>query len=186
MASRTGHDPRVSIDAHHARGAPARSYDSPQRPGIHRARRAGVALSVDGARGRAGRRRHGHATRDGRSWPPRIKPMASINGRVVTLPAPVARVGRRLFVPIDFIPRALAPIYDSPIDLRRASRLLIVGTIRVARVVVRIDAAGPPTRATIEVTPALARQRGIRCGTRPDSHRGRCARRRRRRPQPPD
>ncbi len=81
--------------------------------------------------------------------------MASINGRVVTLPAPVARVGRRLFVPIDFIPRALAPIYDSPIDLRRASRLLIVGTIRVARVVVRIDAAGPPTRATIEVTPAL-------------------------------
>jgi N-acetylmuramoyl-L-alanine amidase len=81
--------------------------------------------------------------------------MASVNGRVVTLPAPVARVGRRLFVPIDFIPRALAPIYDSPIDLRRASRLLIVGTIRVARVVVRIDAAGPPTRATVEVTPPL-------------------------------
>ena len=49
--------------------------------------------------------------------------MASVNGRVVTLPAPAARVGRRLFVPIDFIPRALAPIYDSPIDLRRASRL---------------------------------------------------------------
>ena len=64
------------------------------------------------------------------------QPMASVNGRVVTLPAPVARVGRRLFVPIDFLPRALAPIYDSPIDLRRASRLLIVGTIRVARVVV--------------------------------------------------
>ena len=81
--------------------------------------------------------------------------MASVNGRVVTLPAPAARVGRRLFVPIDFIPRALAPIYDSPIDLRRASRLLIVGAIRVARVVVRIDAPGPPTRATIEVTPAL-------------------------------
>jgi N-acetylmuramoyl-L-alanine amidase len=83
------------------------------------------------------------------------QPMASVNGRVVTLPAPIARAGRRLLVPIDFIPRALAPIYDSPIDLRRASRLLIVGTIRVARVAVRIDAVGPPTRATIEVTPAL-------------------------------
>lgn len=83
------------------------------------------------------------------------QPMASVNGRVITLPAPVARVGRRLFVPIDFIARALAPIYDSPIDLRRASRLLVVGTIRVARVAVRIDAAGPPTRATVEVTPAL-------------------------------
>ncbi len=83
------------------------------------------------------------------------QPMASSNGRVVTLPAPVARAGRRLLVPIDFIPRALAPIYDAPIDLRRASRLLIVGAVRVARVVVRIDAAGPPTRATVEITPAL-------------------------------
>jgi N-acetylmuramoyl-L-alanine amidase len=83
------------------------------------------------------------------------QPMASVNGRVVTLPAPVARAGRRLLVPIDFIARALAPIYDSPIDLRRASRLLVVGSIRVARVVVRIDAAGPPTRASVEVTPAL-------------------------------
>lgn len=83
------------------------------------------------------------------------QPMASVNGRVVTLPAPLARAGRRLLVPIDFIPRALAPIYDSPIDLRRASRLLIVGTIRVARAAVRIDAVGPPTRATVEVTPAL-------------------------------
>jgi N-acetylmuramoyl-L-alanine amidase len=83
------------------------------------------------------------------------QPMASVNGRVVTLPAPIARAGRRLLVPIDFIPRALAAIYDSPIDLRRASRLLIVGTIRVARLTVRIDAVGPPTRATVEVTPAL-------------------------------
>jgi len=83
------------------------------------------------------------------------QPMASVNGRVVTLPAPLARAGRRLFVPVDFIARAVAPIYDTPIDLRRASRLLIVGNIRVARVNVRIDAVGPPTRATVEVTPAL-------------------------------
>jgi N-acetylmuramoyl-L-alanine amidase len=83
------------------------------------------------------------------------QPMASVNGRVVTLPAPMARVGRRLFVPVDFIARAVAPIYDAPIDLRRASRLLIVGMIRVARVNVRIDAVGPPTRATVEITPAL-------------------------------
>ena len=83
------------------------------------------------------------------------QPMASVNGRVVTLPAAMTRVGRRLFVPVDFIARAVAPIYDTPIDLRRASRLLIVGNIRVARVTTRIDAVGPPTRATIEVTPAL-------------------------------
>ena len=83
------------------------------------------------------------------------QPMASVNGRVITLPAPIARAGRRLLVPIDFLPRALAPIYDAPIDLRRPSRLLVVGNLRVARVAARIDAPGPPTRATVEITPAL-------------------------------
>jgi N-acetylmuramoyl-L-alanine amidase len=82
------------------------------------------------------------------------QPMASVNGRVVTLPAPVARVGRRLYVPIDFLPRALAPIYDAPIELRRAPRMLVVGNVRVVRVVPRIEAVGPLTRATIEITPA--------------------------------
>ena len=81
--------------------------------------------------------------------------MASVNGRVVTLPAPIARAGRRLLVPIDFIPRAIAPIYDSPIELRRASRLLIVGNVRVPRVAIRLEAAGPPTRLTLDVVPPL-------------------------------
>ena len=80
--------------------------------------------------------------------------IASVNGRVVTLPAPVTRSGRRLLVPVEFLSRALAPIYDRRIDLRRPSRLLIVGDVTVPRVVARIDAAGPPSRATIEVTPA--------------------------------
>jgi N-acetylmuramoyl-L-alanine amidase len=84
------------------------------------------------------------------------QPMASINGRVVTLPAPIARAGRRLLVPLDFIPRAIAPIYDSPIELRRAARLLIVGNVRVPRVAIRLDAAGPPTRLTLDVVPPLA------------------------------
>jgi len=83
------------------------------------------------------------------------QPMASINGRVVTLPAPIARAGRRLLVPLDFISRAIAPIYDSPIELRRASRLLIVGNVRVPRVAIRLEAAGPPTRLTLDVVPPL-------------------------------
>src|SRR5262249_52700386 len=55
----------------------------------------------------------------------------------------------------DFIPRAIAPIYDSPIELRRASRLLIVGNVRVPRVAIRLEAAGPPTRLTLDVVPPL-------------------------------
>jgi N-acetylmuramoyl-L-alanine amidase len=84
------------------------------------------------------------------------QPMASVNGRVVTLAAPIARAGRRLLVPLDFIPRAIAPIYDSPIELRRASRLLIVGNVRVPRATIRLEAAGPPTRLTVDVVPPLA------------------------------
>jgi N-acetylmuramoyl-L-alanine amidase len=80
--------------------------------------------------------------------------IASVSGRVVTLPAPVTRAGRRLLVPVEFLSRALAPIYDRRIDLRRPSRLLIVGDMNVPRVVARVDAPGPPTRATIEITPA--------------------------------
>src|SRR5262245_47507449 len=82
------------------------------------------------------------------------EPMASVSGRVIALPTPVARVGRRLLVPIDFVPRALGPIYDAPIELRRPARLLLVGTVRISRATARIDSAGPPTRATIEVAPS--------------------------------
>ena len=82
------------------------------------------------------------------------QPMASVNGRVVTLPSPAARAGRRWLVPVEFLSRALAPIYDMRIDLRRTSRLLVLGDLRVPRVVGRVDMPGPPTRATLEITPA--------------------------------
>jgi N-acetylmuramoyl-L-alanine amidase len=62
------------------------------------------------------------------------QPMASVNGRVVTLPSPIVRSGRRWMVPVEFLPRALGPIYDQRIDLRRQSRLLIVGDLRVPRI----------------------------------------------------
>jgi N-acetylmuramoyl-L-alanine amidase len=82
------------------------------------------------------------------------QPMASVDGRIVTLPSPITRAGRRWLVPIDFLPRALGPIYDQRIDLRRAARLLLVGDVRVPRVSARVDAPGPPTRAAIVITPA--------------------------------
>ena len=47
------------------------------------------------------------------------QPMASVSGRVVALPSPAVRSGNRWFVPLDFLPRALGPIYESRIELRR-------------------------------------------------------------------
>jgi N-acetylmuramoyl-L-alanine amidase len=82
------------------------------------------------------------------------QPMASVSGRVVTLPAPAVRSGTRWLVPVEFLSRALAPIYDQRIDLRRTARLVILGDLRVPRVTARVDAPGPPTRATLEISPA--------------------------------
>jgi N-acetylmuramoyl-L-alanine amidase len=82
------------------------------------------------------------------------QPMASVSGRVIALPSPARQLGNRWFVPLELLPRALAPIYNERIDLRRASRLLVVGDLLVPRVTGRIDSVGPPTRATLEITPA--------------------------------
>jgi N-acetylmuramoyl-L-alanine amidase len=83
------------------------------------------------------------------------QPMASVDGKLVPLPSAIVRSGRRWLVPVEFLSRALAPIYDQRIELRRASRLVIVGDMRVPRVTARFESVGPPTRATIEVSPAV-------------------------------
>ena len=100
------------------------------------------------------------------------QPMASVSGRVVALPAAPVRSGRRWLVPVEVLPRVLAPMLETRIDVRRASRLLIVGDVNVPRVTARIDALGPPTRVTIEVTPATpvrVTREGNRVVTRVDA-----------------
>lgn len=82
------------------------------------------------------------------------RPLASVNGRVVSLPSPLVRSGSRWLVPMEFLQRALGPIYDRRIDVRRTSRLVIVGDVQVPRVVARVETAGPLSRVTIEITPA--------------------------------
>ena len=57
------------------------------------------------------------------------QPMASVSGRVIALPAPPVRAGNRWLVPVDFLPRALGPIYDARIEYRRAARRLVVGDV---------------------------------------------------------
>jgi len=79
--------------------------------------------------------------------------LASVSGRLVSLPAPPARNGRRWLVPVEFISRALSLIYDTRLDLRKPSRLLVVGDLRVPRITVRYDPLGPSGRLTIDATP---------------------------------
>ena len=79
--------------------------------------------------------------------------VVSVSGRLVSLPAPVLRRDNRWLVPVDFLPRALSPAIATRIDYRRGVRLLIVGDLRVPRVVPRIDAGTTNVAVTFEITP---------------------------------
>lgn len=79
--------------------------------------------------------------------------IASVAGRVISLSAPPSRVNGRWLVPVDFISRALAGIYDARIELRRASHVVIVGDLRVPHLTIRHEPEGPGTRVTIEIMP---------------------------------
>lgn len=79
--------------------------------------------------------------------------LASMSGRLVSLPAPLTRQGRRWMVPVEFISRALAAVYDTRLDFRPGSRLLIVGDLRVPRVTAQYDDTGNSLRVTLEITP---------------------------------
>jgi N-acetylmuramoyl-L-alanine amidase len=84
------------------------------------------------------------------------QPLASAAGRIVSLPCPPAREGRRWLVPVEFIGRALSVVYDTRLEVRKASRLVLVGAPRVPRVTVREDVSGPQTRVTLGVSPRTA------------------------------
>ncbi len=81
------------------------------------------------------------------------QPLASISGRLISLPARPMRSGSRWLVPVEFISRALATIYDTRLDLHRPSRLLIIGDIRVPRLTIRHEPLGNAARVTIDATP---------------------------------
>ena len=80
--------------------------------------------------------------------------LASVSGRLVSLPAPPSRNGRRWLVPEEFISRALALIYDQRLELRKPSHLLLVGDVRVPRLALRYESvAANAGRLTIDATP---------------------------------
>ena len=99
--------------------------------------------------------------------------IASVAGRLISLPAPPVRADGRWLVPLDFISRALASIYDTRLDLRRTSRLLVIGDLRVPRVSVRLETTATTARITLDVvptaTPSVAQQGTSRLVVRVDA-----------------
>jgi N-acetylmuramoyl-L-alanine amidase len=85
------------------------------------------------------------------------QPLASVAGRMISLPAAPARDGRTWYVPVDFVSRALSSILSGGVELRKPSRLIITFGVRLPRIAARSDVAGAgTTRVTIDVAPPTA------------------------------
>ena len=82
------------------------------------------------------------------------QPLASVGGRVVSLPAAPVRDGRAWFVPVDFVPRVVASALGTRLDLRRPSRIIVVGDLRLPRVTARAEQQGIVLRLVFDIAPA--------------------------------
>lgn len=81
--------------------------------------------------------------------------LASVGERLISLPAPAVRDGRTWLVPVEFMSRAVGPASGVRVEVRKASRLVIVGDLTVPRVGLRFDdEGGARVRLTVEVEPA--------------------------------
>lgn len=75
-------------------------------------------------------------------------------GRIVSLPAPIERDGNNWMVPVDFLRQALAPAMGVRIEVRRASRVVLVGDVRLPQVSVHFERQGPGGRLIVNIQPA--------------------------------
>ncbi len=82
--------------------------------------------------------------------------LASLGGKILSLSAAPVRDGARWLVPPDAVGRALAPVAGVRADVRRASRLIVLGDLRVPRVTVQQEPGGLPQRIAIEIVPRAA------------------------------
>ena len=91
--------------------------------------------------------------------------LASVGGRLISLPTAPVKDGKSWFVPVDFVPRALAPTLGTRLELRKASRLILVGDVRVPRIAGTVEPQGSLARLTLDVsapTPHAVSQDGNR------------------------
>jgi len=79
--------------------------------------------------------------------------LASVAGKLISLPAAPVRSGRRSLVPVEFISRVLATVYDTKLDLRKPAHLLIIGDVRVPHLTIRYEPVGASGRLTIDASP---------------------------------
>ena len=83
----------------------------------------------------------------GQSW-------AQVSGEVRSLSGQVEGERGAWRVPVDFLSRALGPATGVAIEVRRASRIIVVGDIRVPAVSGRVERFGDLGRLVLDIRPA--------------------------------
>jgi N-acetylmuramoyl-L-alanine amidase len=83
---------------------------------------------------------------------------ANVAGKVISLDGPIERDGTNWQVPFDFLPKVLGPALGQPIVIRRPSRLILVGDVRVPQITGRVERLASGGRVTIDVDPPAPRK----------------------------
>ncbi len=88
-----------------------------------------------------------------------------VAGKIVSLDGPIERDGNTWQVPFDFLQKALGPAVGQAVVVRRPSRLILVGDVRVPQITGRVERTATGGRVVLQVQPAAPR-RVLREGTR--------------------
>jgi N-acetylmuramoyl-L-alanine amidase len=80
------------------------------------------------------------------------KSLASVDGDLRLLSAPVTYEDGHWLVPVDSLPRLLAPLLEKRVEWRAASRVLAVGSVSVPRITVGTYVSGDVARVVLEAT----------------------------------
>ena len=92
------------------------------------------------------------------------QPVVSVAGRLVSLSAAPIRQGNRWLVPLDFLQRAVGPAIETRVELRRPSRLVVVGDLRVPRISVRVETLAGGATTSFDASPPTASRVSIESG----------------------
>jgi len=83
------------------------------------------------------------------------KSLASVDGDLRLLSAPVLLEGGRWLVPVDALPRLLGPLLERPVEWRPAQRVLVVGEVKVPRISVSTFVTGDLARVVLEASESV-------------------------------
>lgn len=83
------------------------------------------------------------------------KSLASVDGDLRLLSAPVRHEDRRWLVPVDGVPRLLEPLLGQPVEWRVVSRVLIVGRVSIPRVSVSTFASAEAVRVVFDASESV-------------------------------